>query len=55
MRKSTLIRMFWGFYLGATVTGLAGVGFFDIRWWIIVMPTIFLANWERKTYDEENN
>ena len=47
--------MFWGFYLGATVTGLTGAGLTDVRWWIIVMPTIALATWEKNVYDKENN
>lgn len=54
MRKSALINMFWGFYLGSTLTGIAGISFFDVRWWIITMPTIFLITWEKKVRDEEN-
>jgi len=54
MKKSTLIGMFWAFYLGATVTGFFGAGLTDIRWWITVMPVILLTNWEKITYNKEN-
>jgi hypothetical protein len=55
MKKSNLIGMLWGFYLGATLTGLAGVRIFDVKWWIIIMPTILLVNWEKRTYKDEDN
>jgi hypothetical protein len=54
MKKSTLIGMFWGFYLGATITGLFGAGLSDPRWWIVVMPVIILTQWEKRTFNDEN-
>jgi hypothetical protein len=55
MKKSTLISAFWGFYLGSTITGLTGVGLSDLRWWIIVIPTVILVEWAKQTYNNENN
>jgi hypothetical protein len=54
MKKSTLIAMFWGFYLGATITGMFGAGLMDARWWIVVIPTILLVQWEKRAYHDEN-
>jgi len=54
MKKSTLIGMFGGFYFGSIVTGLTGIGLSDIRWWIIVIPTIALFTWEKNEYKKED-
>ena len=55
MKKSTLIGMFWGFYLGAAITGFFGAGLTDIRWWLTFVPVVLLTTWEKRTFNEENN
>jgi len=54
MKKSTLIGMFAGFYFGAILTVLTGVGLSDPRWYAIVLPTLLLFQWERNVSKNED-
>jgi hypothetical protein len=54
MKRSTLIGMLAGFYFGATLTVFTGIGFTDWRWWVIVIPTIALFQWEKNAIKNED-
>jgi hypothetical protein len=45
MKRSTLVSAILGFYLGFMVTALFGSGITDLKWWLVVIPTILLSNW----------
>ena len=55
MKRSTLIKMAAGFYLGAAPGILYGSTFKDWRWWLLVIPTMFLFEIGAKTQSEEND
>ena len=49
MKKSTWIGALAGFYLGFTISLFFGTGLTDWRWWVTVIPTIFLFQWLSNT------
>ncbi len=54
MKKSNLIGAFAGFYFGAVLTALTEVGLSDLRWYIIVLPTILLFQWKENVSKNED-
>jgi hypothetical protein len=41
--KKRLIRILYGSYLGGSISMVFNVGILDWRWWIVLLPTVILA------------
>ena len=54
MKRSVLIKMAAGFYLGAVPGILWGSTFTDWRWWLLVIPAILLFEAGARAQSEEN-
>jgi hypothetical protein len=55
MKKSNWIALFAGFYFGASLNALTGVGVSDLRWHAIVLPTLLLFQWKENTSKNEKD
>ena len=55
MKRSTLIKMAAGFYLGAAPGIFFDCTFTDWRWWALVIPTVIAFEFANQIENNENN
>lgn len=53
MKKHTIIGALAGFYLGFITSLFTNYGFFDWRWWVMVIPTIILFGLEKQLFKND--
>ena len=53
MKKHKLIGLIAAFYLGYCTGLFTNYSFLDWQWWIIVVPTIILFNFEKFLYKND--
>jgi hypothetical protein len=55
MKKSLLVKMIAGAYMGGAISLLFGTSLTEWKWWVFFLPTVVLYEIGAQIQSEENN